>query len=306
MDISLERHPVDIDHRGLKSINRARAFLHRELLKNKPVCLRQAFTGEEDDEVEEGEDAEGPGGDLASAAASTTLLQDIESARELFFVVEERSRVGATAAPAPAPAETGPGAAASPHATHKAAGNSAWSPSSLRRGGEDAETDHGSRARDALRQDGVADRDGGDSARATTQGGDYSIPYWAILRVGELTNDPGVTPEPWPLHGVSNGGATAGQQGASLAVSRPQLPPPSQVHRPPNVPESVGYRIVVINVKVSIHHPRGSSVAANKDAVIDCVTRVRERQIAGKGGRQIGGGRREQIVEGIGGDASTG
>lgn len=237
MDISLERHSVDIGRRGLQSISRARAFLNRELLKSKDVCLRRAWDGKEGSGEDEEEEREELGGDMASGAASTALLQDIESAKELFFVVDERSRAGSEAG-------TGPEAASGENVEQDAAGTSPL-PSSVRgSGGEDTRRD-------------------------------YFVPYWAILRVGELTNDPGVTPEPWPLYGVSSGRAAGGQHGTTLAVPRSQMPPPSQVHRPPNVPDSVGYRIVYINVKVSIHHPRGSSVAANKDAVIDGVTRVR-------------------------------
>lgn len=275
MDISLERYSVDIGKRGLQSINRARAFLNQELLKGKTVCLRRAWAGKEGEEEDEEDEArEELGVDTASGAASTALLQDIESARELFFVVEEKSQVGEDAA-------TRPGAATSENVKGEAAGTSS-SPSSLRIGGEDGRRDYGGGGC-GLRHDSGNRYDGGGPPRAAAEGGDYSVPYWAILRVGELTNDPGVTPEPWPLFGVSNGRAAGGQQQLmGLALPRSQMPPPSQVHRPPNVPDSVGYRIVYINVKVSIHHPRGSSVGANKDAVIDGVTRVRGRE-RGKG-----------------------
>lgn len=272
MDISPDRHSVDIGRLGLLSINRARAFLNRELLKGKTgkaVCLRRAWDGEEGKEEDEEEEREELGGDMASGAASTALLQDIESAKELFFVVEERPRAWPETG-------TGPGAATNENAIHEAAGTSS-SPSSVRSsGGEGASRDNGGGG-SGLRRDAGDEHKGGSSSRAAGEDGDYFVPYWAILRVGELTNDPGVTPEPWPLHGVSNGRAAGGQHGTTLAVPRSQMPPPSQVHRPPNVPDSVGYRIVYINVKVSIHHPRGSSVAADKDAVIDGVTRVRER-----------------------------
>lgn len=262
VDISLERHSVDIGRRGLDSIVRARAFLNRELLKDKTVCLRRAWAGEEGkegDEEEDEEEREELGGDMASGAASTTLLQDMESARELFFVVEKRSRDRAGKK-----TRTGQGASTSESATGEEAAGSSSSPSSPRSGMEDAKEDNESGGR-------------GGPASGADEDKDYLVPYWALLRVGELTDDPGVVPEPWPLYGVSNAMAAEGKQGTSLAVSRSQLPPPSQVHRPPNVPNSVGYRIVVINVKVSLHHPRGSSVANDKDAVIDAVTRVRKR-----------------------------
>lgn len=278
MDISLERHSADIGRRGLRSINRARAFLDRELLKGKTVCLRRAWAREEDGEENEEEegDREGWGGGIASEAASITLLQDVESAKELFFVVEERARARAGAG-AGAGAGTGPGAGTSENAKDEAAAGTSSSPSSLRSDREDAKSDYRGSGR-GVRHGDDDEHDGEGAARAAAEDGDYLVPYWAILRVGEMTDDPGVTPEPWPMYGVSgNSRAPEGQHGgASLAVSRSQLPPPSQVHRVPNVPDSVGYRIVVVNVKVSIHHPRGSSVAANKDAVIDRVTRVRE------------------------------
>lgn len=268
VDISLERHSVDIGRRGLQSINRARAFLNRELLKGKKVILRRAWAGEEGkEEDEEDEESEDLGGGMASGGASTRLLQDIESAKELFFVVEERSRAGAEAG-------IGLGAATSETSTEEDSGTLS-SPPSLRGGGQDARGDTGSGGR-GLRRDSGDEHNGGGSVGAAAEDGDYVVPYWAILRVGELTNDPGVTPEPWPLYGVSSGRTAGGQQEAILAVPRSQMPPPAQVHRPANVPDSVGYRIVYINVKVSIHHPRGSSVAANKDAVIDGVTKVRE------------------------------
>ncbi|CAN0487213.1 unnamed protein product, partial [Ectocarpus sp. 12 AP-2014] len=93
------------------------------------------------------------------------------------------------------------------------------------------------------------------------------------VRVGDLTNDPGEEPEPWPLYGASR--ARTRQLGKTAhAFSKPSEPTPaSRVHRFGSAPESVGYRLIVINVKVSVHHPRGSTVSANKGTVIDRIKR---------------------------------
>lgn len=275
VDISPDRHSVEIGRRGLQSIGRARAFLDRELLKGKTPRLRRAKKAEEDEEAEEEEMA-------ASGGASNNLLQDIESAAGLFFVVEERSGAGHGPRPggmaatsngdAVEAASSGGASPPSPHSSRNAAGS---------REGSTKKGEFGSGGGGGGDADDDADNhDGGGSARAAAEDDDYSVPYWGVLRVGDSTNDPGDKPEPWPLRGGAVSDSARGEQQApGPAISRSQLPPPSQVHRPTNVPDSVGYRIVVINVKVSIHHPRGSEVAANKDAVIGGVMRVRERQI---------------------------
>ena len=283
VDISPDRHTVEIGRRGLQSISRAREFLDRELLKGETLRLRRASAGEEEDEERAGEEGMAAGG-----IASTTLLQEMESAKALFFVVEDRSPGGPGAGGETGAAASGmgsDGATGVAASSHETSGNGGGNG-----GGNDSGSGSGSAQRDrspisggggeAYGGDddgGSGSGSGGGSACATAGGGDYSLPYWGLVMVGEQTNDPGDTPEPWPLYGVSGDGEQrGGRQRVGPAVPRSQLPPPAQVHRPANVPNSVGYRIVFLNVKVSIHHPRGSAVAANKDAVIDRVTRVRQ------------------------------
>lgn len=279
MDISPDRHSVEIGRQGLKSIARARDFLDQELLKCKTPCFRRARKAEEEEEEEEEAQKE----EMAASGGSNQLLQDMESTPGLFFVVEERSAAGPGSGPERRSAtrngsdtrEAAPG------------GGPRFSlpDSSNTRGGTGAikKEELGSGSSGGGSVDGDVDGyDGGGSARAAATGnsGGYSVPYWGLLRIGDQAYDPGEKPEPWPLHGdaVSGSSARGVQQAQGLGISRSQLPPPSQVHRPANVPDSVGYRIRVINVKVSIHHPRGSEVAANKDAVIAGVTRVRKRE----------------------------
>lgn len=125
------------------------------------------------------------------------------------------------------------------------------------------------------------------------------MPYWTILRVAvEDEGDPGDEPQTWPLFatgstgGSGGGGARGGGSGdggdrgngsgkvLGRLPSRLKSPqPPRKVHRPTNSRISVGYRIVVIDVEVSIHHPDGSAVAANREAVVTGLTRVSKRQL---------------------------
>lgn len=271
MDVSPDRHSVEIGRQGLKSIGRARDFLEQELLRCKTPCFRRVKKAEEEDEEAQKEE-------MAASGGSNKLLQDMESTPGLYFVVEDR-----------AGANRGSGAGRRPAASSdRDAGEAAA-------GGAKEITkkrDFGSVGGGSSVDDDVDSQDGRNSARvAADENDDYSVPYWVLVRIGDQANDPGEKPEPWPLHDDAvSSSSWGGQQAPGLAISRSQLPPPSQVHRPTNVPDSVGYRIRVINVKVSIHHPRGSQVATNKDAVIAGVTRVR--------GRERGGERRGKEKEG--------
>ncbi len=293
VDISPDRHSIEIDRVGLQSIRDARALLDRELLKGKTLRLRRAGArGEEEDEEgaeEELEEEQTKQQMAAGRGASTTLLQEMESAKALFFVVEEPSSspMGPAGPGAETGAATGEGGAGdapdvAPSSSHDGGGNGGASDGGNGGGSAEEERKSGGGGRAADGEDGGGGSGGGGgSARATAGGGDYSLPYWGILRVGEQTNDPGDKPEPWPLYGVSGDGGGGGFRragGPAAAAPRShQLPPPAQVHRPAaNAPNSVGYRIVFVNVKVSVHHPKGSRAAADKDAVIDGVTRVRK------------------------------
>ncbi|CAB1116053.1 unnamed protein product [Ectocarpus sp. CCAP 1310/34] len=238
VDISTEPHSTGIGPRGLRSIAKARELLDQELLRGKAPCFRRAKEEDEEDDDDDGDGAQ----ETPTKTVSDSLRQDIEAAKGLLFVVEEGVRAG------------GEGAAPSLHGCQ----------ADGRRNG-------------ATRADvGVDDnvRDDGDSSRhPAAANDDYSVPYWGIVRVGELTNDPGEVPEPWPLYGASR--ARTRQLGKTAhAFSKPSEPTPaSQVHRFGSAPESVGYRLIVINVKVSVHHPRGSTVSANKGTVIDEIKR---------------------------------
>ncbi|CAM9537419.1 unnamed protein product, partial [Laminaria digitata] len=104
-------------------------------------------------------------------------------------------------------------------------------------------------------------------------------------------SDPGDDPRSWPMvasglspansGGAANGGGDGGDghgHGGRKApvrmASRLKSPPrPPRVHRPTYSPDSVGYRIAVIDVKVSMYHPKGSAIAANKEAVMAGLTR---------------------------------
>ena len=114
---------------------------------------------------------------------------------------------------------------------------------------------------------------------------EYTVPYWAIMRVGEVTRDPDDDPDPWPLLGVDVGGVGVGDRNARKKPSQVSPLPPTQHLQYPQqqsfrkpltraVSPSPGYSVVIINVKVSVHHPRGSAVASNKDAVIEGITKV--------------------------------
>lgn len=259
VDISTEPHSADIGPRGLRSIAKARELLDQELLRGKAPCFRRAKEEDEEDDDDDGE-----GGQVApTKTVSDSLRQDIEAAKGLLFVVEEGVRAGDE------------GAAPPLHGCQAGDGMSSPPPPPPPRRGASAD----GRGNRATRTDvGVDDnvRDGGDSSRHPAEANyDYSVPYWGIVRVGELTNDPGQEPEPWPLYGASR--ARTRQLGKTAhAFSKPSEPTPaSQVHRFGSAPESVGYRLIVINVKVSVHHPRGSTVSANKGTVIDGIKRVR-------------------------------
>ncbi|CAM9294375.1 unnamed protein product, partial [Ascophyllum nodosum] len=113
---------------------------------------------------------------------------------------------------------------------------------------------------------------------------EYTVPYWAIIRVGEVTRDPDDDPDPWPLLGVDVGGVGVGDRNARKKPSQVSPLPPTQHLQYPQqqsfrkpltraVSPSPGYSVVIINVKVSVHHPRGSAVASNKDAVIEGITK---------------------------------
>lgn len=106
---------------------------------------------------------------------------------------------------------------------------------------------------------GLSDGDGGED--------DFTVPYWAILRVGEVTSAPGEDAQPWPLLA---GGGRSGVPTPVVQQKSPPKPTAGKVEMPK------GYSIVVVNVKVSIHHPEGSAVAANKDAVVEGLTTVSE------------------------------
>lgn len=126
------------------------------------------------------------------------------------------------------------------------------------------------------------DQDQGDSK--------FTVPYWAIMRVGDVARDPDDDPDPWPLLGVSDrvsGKASRGlwqqqQQQRRRQLHHPPRKTPSRMSSPPN-----GYSIVIIHVKVSVHHPRGSAVEANKDAVIEGITKVNWACRLGGGGEEL-------------------
>lgn len=290
MDVSSERHSADIGHRGLQSINRARTFLNRELLKGTAPCLRRAKSeedeGEDSNNDEAGEDDDEGGHNSARDDPPEMLRQDIESAGELFFVVEKRPRDGRQGEAT----STSGGGTGGDSAIEATIGE-------VRRS---LQADDSSSGISSNGESAAESRGGSRPAGAGQEEDRYSVPYWAILRVGELTNDAGEEPEPWPLYDASVGGSGGGSgahaggersEGSSsfgpwggrrvgAALSRPSDTPSSQVHRPANGElDSVGYRIVVINVKVSVHHPRGSEVATRKDAVIDGIRRVRGDEI---------------------------
>ncbi|CAM9970546.1 unnamed protein product [Ectocarpus sp. 4 AP-2014] len=260
VDISTKQHSTGIGPRGLRSIAKARELLDQELLRGKAPCFRRA-KGEDEEDDDDDDDDYGDGAQEApTKTVSDSLRQDIEAAKGLLFVVEEGVRAGDE------------GAAPSLHGCQAGDGVSSPPPPPPRVGASADGRRNGATRTDVGVNDNV--RDDGDSSRhPAAANDDYSVPYWGIVRVGELTNDPGEEPEPWPLYGASR--ARTRQLGKTAhAFSKPSEPTPaSQVHRFGSAPESVGYRLIVINVKVSVHHPRGSTVSANKGTVIDGIKR---------------------------------
>lgn len=305
VDISPDHHSSDMGSRGRRSVWRARELFDRELLRGKHPSLRHG---------------EQPANGTAKAlpySAFEPLDHEAPPADALFFVVEERSvhPSGAVGGTEPGGAETsrareGVGVRRSfsvdsrptgAPASHQWMGARVTGEVGQIRGEEASFSAATSAASKAHAEDASGtdprgagsprfsrDNRGGDSDSHDRGEGDYTVPYWAILRVGESESDPGDDSRSWPLvaSGLSsaNGGADgidghsshgAGQAPVRIGSRLKSPPLPPRVHRPTYSPDSVGYRIAVIDVKVSIYHPKGSAVAANKDAIMAGLTRVR-------------------------------
>lgn len=260
VDISPDPHSSDMGSRGRRSVWRAREFFDRELLRGKHPSLRHG---------------EQPSSGTAKAlpfSAFEPLDLEAPPADALFFVIEDRGSPPADSQPAGAPAgypwvggsvTGGVGQGRGEQASFAAA----TSVASGVRGEEGASgTDRGSAGSPRCFSGNGRGGGGGDN-RGGHQGevGDYTVPYWAIVRVGESESDPGDDPRSWPMLGSGLSAANGYANGDAE---------PLRVHRRTYPLDSVGYRIAVIDVKVSLYHPRGSAVAANKDAIMAGLTRV--------------------------------
>ena len=292
--------------RGRRSVWRAREFFDRELFRGEHPTLRH--------------------GEQPSSGATKTLPYsifeplDLEAppADALFFVVEERSgspreagggarvraRGSSLAGSQPAGAPAGypwVGTSAAGEVGHgrgeQGSLAAATSVASDVRGGEGSSgTDRGGTGSPRCVSGNGKGGGGGGGSRGGHHGeeGGYTVPYWAIVRVGESESDPGDDPRSWPMIAsglsVANGGANGGTDGGDgyshghshgggkapvrMASRLMSPPPPPRVHRPTYSPDAVGYRIAVIDIKVSLYHPKGSVVAASKDAIMAGLTRV--------------------------------
>lgn len=144
-------------------------------------------------------------------------------------------------------------------------------------------------------------REGIGSGRKYGNAMNSTIPYWAILtvdndkwdsmnsyrrswlfRADETQTDLGVSStahgDAVEAMGDESGSMLRRPVQNSLMMSPSPTRTVPQRSAPPRSQSLVGYRVVVMDVRVSVYHPEGSDVAASKDAVILGLVKVRGKK----------------------------
>lgn len=314
VDISPESHSKIMGNRGHKSISRARALLDRELSKGKYPSLRRGdpsgTTDREDimsaskfffvvEERSSGDStksvARRSSVATAAAAASGVVGRTVTAGDDNSMVTSPST--GAVL-PYPwvvnnAPPASDDGRRQYSSNAQRSGGDSGGPVGASKPNKKGFGSLLGNRTGDAGEKRGSGETEG--DHRRGGNNNEYTVPYWTILSVGEDKSTLDDSEDPSVIAGffaggrggkaiTRKGGGGGGTTGKAppprrrVVTSQFNVPsePPLKVYPPIRSKNEVGYRIVVVPIEVSVYHPKGSAVAANRDAVVAGLTRVRK------------------------------